>query len=193
MSALRFKNPDCVFLRIPKTGSTSVINGLLGGKEAAVDIRRDGFPVEWQSCFVFAMVRNPFDRLVSAFKMFRGKNFKRDPLYGCSRLSLALILRLVEDDEKPVTGDDLHARLKRHTIPMTHPYFGLSYAGYVGRFENFEYEWEHLSRLLAVPKRPMPHLRRSKPGDYRRCFSDRDKAVATRIFDRDLRTFEYTF
>jgi hypothetical protein len=166
---------------------------MLGGKEAATDIRRDQFPPEWREVFTFAIVRNPFDRLVSAYKMFRDKKFKRHPLYGSKKLTLELMLQLIEDEQKTVEGADLHARLKRHSIPMTDPYFGLQYVNYVARFEAFEKEWKRLCNILEIPLQPIPHCRASDPHDYRSYFTPELQREVERIFAKDLELYNYQF
>ena len=45
MSILLFDDPACVFIRIGKTGSTSVVKGLFGGARNAAIISTDG---RWQ-------------------------------------------------------------------------------------------------------------------------------------------------
>src|ERR1700745_2368355 len=98
MYILRYLSPECVMVRVPKTGSTSVIDGLLWGVDAA-EILIGEFPAQWRSLYSFGFVRNPFDRLVSAFHMFQGygvtteaeKDFR-------ANLTIARMLDLVEDN-----------------------------------------------------------------------------------------------
>jgi hypothetical protein len=60
MPAILFAKPECVFIRIPKTGSTSIVNGLLrtARRRQKIVSARD-YPIDWGEKFSFAFVRDP--------------------------------------------------------------------------------------------------------------------------------------
>lgn len=78
-----------VFIHIPKSGGTSVANALYGKRVShikAVVLRDRMGTGEYQRMFSFAVVRNPYDRLVSAYhyaKQGGGSEggIRRNPLY----------------------------------------------------------------------------------------------------------------
>jgi len=194
MPALRFSKPACVFLRIPKTGTTSILKGLLGGKENAAEIYRSSrIPEEWRHLFTFAMVRNPFTRFFSAYKMFEKKNFQREPLYGMSFLTPELSLRVVNDHTIPLEGKGLHSRLRMHVLPMTHPYLGLNQANYIGRFEEFEAEWYKLCGLLKTGTQPVRMDRQSEQVGYGNFYTPSLRQAVEKVYAQDLDEFGYTF
>jgi hypothetical protein len=171
------------------------LNGLLGGKSEAVEIYSDSslVPEEWKHLFSFAMVRNPYDRFLSAYRMFETKNFSREPIYGSKRLTPEIAFRVVEDDSISLIGNSLHSRLRRHLIPMTHPFLGLSEAQYVGRFENLEYEWKKLCELLKVGYPSLRAERKSSRVGYRDFYTPDLRTEMERLFRADLDTFSYTY
>jgi hypothetical protein len=60
----------CIFIHVPKAAGTSVNHALYGrtlGHYRAVELRRR-FPGLYQKCFVFSLVRNPWDRVLSAYR-----------------------------------------------------------------------------------------------------------------------------
>jgi hypothetical protein len=60
MPAILFAKPECVFIRIPKTGSTSIVYGLLrtARRRQKIVSARD-YPIDWGEKFSFAFVRDP--------------------------------------------------------------------------------------------------------------------------------------
>jgi hypothetical protein len=69
MPLFHLNNPPCLFAHIPTTGGHSLRKVVFGGDHLGPWFG-DELPPEWQALFRFGFVRNPFDRLVSAWKMF---------------------------------------------------------------------------------------------------------------------------
>jgi len=64
---------QCIFVHVPKAAGTSINRALYGrtlGHYRAVDLRQR-FPKLFERCFVFAFVRNPWDRVLSAYRFAR--------------------------------------------------------------------------------------------------------------------------
>nr|BDD48023.1 hypothetical protein 2 [Gammaproteobacteria bacterium] len=66
-SKTKFNN--CLFIKIPKTGTTSInqIVQQYGGHKTAIDWRKEFDDKQWRDMFKFTIVRNPYDRFVSGF------------------------------------------------------------------------------------------------------------------------------
>ena len=66
----RWHRAGCVFIHVPKAAGTSVNRALFGrtlGHYRATDVQRH-FPGLYRKSFVFAFVRNPWDRALSAYR-----------------------------------------------------------------------------------------------------------------------------
>ncbi len=151
MSTILFDRPPCVFVRIRKSGSTSIVRGLFGGIDRAVDVRHGEFPEYWRDRFSFAVVRNPYDRLVSAFLMFKTYSVATDDEARLrASLDLHRVLDIVEDPDVGMQGDDYRSKLKLHSAPYTHPFYCLDRVVYVARYERFEEEYRMLAGRLGI-------------------------------------------
>lgn len=84
----------CIFVHIPKAAGTSVAHGLFGrgvGHKSIYEYRKI-FGADFQEYFKFAVVRNPFSRVVSAYESLRRGGepgvAKRSPLRRRSALQV---------------------------------------------------------------------------------------------------------
>lgn len=195
MSILLFAEPACVFIRIGKTGSTSVVKGLFGGAPNAALISADGsWREEFNGLFTFAFVRNPFDRLYSCLRMFQ-----QAPAADAAdaerrrNLSLDLLMDILEDPRSAGNQVSLYAKIRGHALPMSTPGLHLDRCGFLGRFEHFERDYRRVAERLGLAVSSVPHERRTAPADYRPHFSPAQRARAERIYGADLARFGYRF
>lgn len=196
MSSILFTRPqfEAVMIRIPKTGSTSIVRGIFGGIGEGDSVVHGAPLAAWDKYFKFAFVRNPFDRLVSAFLMFKNyptetdaeKTFKES-------MTIRDVLNVIEDERQPLDREDYFSKLRKHAIPMTHPFFGLSKAEKVYRFESFESAYLELSHRFQINVEEIPHFRKSDRKHYSDYFDRNDRARAEAIFKSDCETFGYHY
>lgn len=184
---LKFSDPECVMVRIHKTGTTSIINGIFKNQQP---VRRHKFVPVWRRLFSFAFVRNPYDRLVSAYLMFR-------PQYKQNlneELTIEGLLNIIQNSKIKANSNGFLSHVKRHVIPMTSDYSNIQYAKHIYKFEQFAEEYAKLAMALNVTIKTIPHKLKSKNRrHYREYFDDRLLERATNIFSTDLKQFDYTF
>ena len=78
MSNFLIHNPGCIFIHIPKTAGTSIRMGFF--KEEFEGPAFGEIPAHWPSYFSFAFVRNPYDRVIRAWKMFARGTSEAEPV-----------------------------------------------------------------------------------------------------------------
>ena len=180
-------------VRIPKTGSTSIVKGLFGGIEQASGISLGVFPDAWRPLYAFAFVRNPYDRLASALRMFASYPVATEEERRFrDALALDRVLDLLDDPSVSPAGDGYLNKLKLHCLPMTSSFFHLDKVADIYRFEDFERGYAALARTLGLAPQAVPHVRKSGGQhdvawvrDHRRRVDD--------VFGGDLSAFGYTF
>ena len=126
MAAFLFPKAKCVLIHIPKNAGTSIRRGFFDGEyEGPV---QGSIPEEWMQYFRFAFVRNPYDRLISAWKMFtKGmeESVWKYPEDGNPNLTLEHFLEIAMDESIPFDfpkRDKFEVKLRHHAIPQTHPF-----------------------------------------------------------------------
>lgn len=193
--------PRCVFAHIPKTGGNSIRN-VFFDKRYEGPWFGDALPEGWEGLFKFAFVRNPFDRVVSAWKMFCDD--PRDGAWelekGILDLTLEEVLQLGLDDNaafghpwyNQITPTPL-IRLKNHILHHTHPYLGLQYVDFIGRFETLQQDFDHVMRQLDLPPAQLPKSNWTRRTHYREYFDDQIRQMAEDYYRDEIERFGYTF
>lgn len=166
MSNFRLRNPDCVLIHIPKTGGTSIRKGIWGSNYEGPCF--GSIPDDWSALYKFAFVRHPFQRFVSAWRMFT-EGAKGDPSWQLPLdhrdLTLAEFIDIVEDDTIIYDGrrSTFEEKIRHHTIPQTHPFNCLHLADYVARQENFCHEVKLICGRLGILLDSIPHMHVTTP------------------------------
>lgn len=185
----------CIFIEIQKTASSSIRSEL--GAQAGADHRtaseiqqRIGAAL-WNSYFSFAFVRNPWDRLVSAYFYRRsGGNQSPTDRQWAQRYPARF-------------QDFCHALEEFTSLPGEHMFRSqtswltslpeISPVRYVGRYETLQQDWHHVCMLTGIPFRPLPHLKKSTHDDYRLCYNETTRELIAARYQDDIRQFGYTF
>lgn len=195
----------CIFVHVPKTAGKSLL-GLFGlpefGRDFAGDPRiedpYDHVPVSryvsrpyFEEYFKFAVVRNPWDRLVSAFNYLDR---------GGSNL---LDKRFREQYLASYAGDfrafvqDLPRFLKtKHFAPQS---FYICDGGsgilvdHVGRFEDLSATVALLAARCGIDASALTHRNASPHQQYTDYYDDATRDLVANVYARDIRLFGYQF
>jgi hypothetical protein len=185
-----------IFMKPGRSATSSIFYSVLRGNGYSVCNPDD---CEWienitdeeikNDYFVFTVVRNPFDRLVSCYNAFMTLD-----LNGVGRVSF----------EEFVMGRGLSHILyedntftNEHWMPL-HYYYELSpnerYVDFVLMVENLDEDWKKLSEKIDVPDTiPHTHVNSYPHNNYREYYDDALIEEVSRIYKRDLELFDYEF
>lgn len=150
MSNFYIPKYDCIFIHIPKTAGGAVRN-LFFNKEYEGPFF--GFNKIQQSKFSFCFVRNPYDRILSAYK-FTAKKFPEEQRTFQQFLAIATD----ESIKYHIAYLSKHYNefIRHHTLPQTHEYNCLNYATFVGRYENLQSDWKIVCKKIGAEYEPLP-------------------------------------
>jgi hypothetical protein len=175
-----------VFFPNSKVAQRSIARYLLADR---VIVRKDD-PAAWEARFAllddarldrifkFTIVRNPFDRVVSAFFYLR----KKCRGYAFDQFVVEVLGRQ-------------GAAFDPHFDPQSDGLFhdGALLVDHVGRFESIQDSWRVIAGRIGAPT-PLPHEGRSKrAASYAGYFSDEARRVVERLYRDDLLNFGYSF
>jgi chondroitin 4-sulfotransferase 11 len=190
-----------VFIHIPKAAGTAINEALYGrfmGHVRASDIERSGSPA-LRALPRFAIVRNPWDRLVSAYRFVKRGGGIGGPNAGRVRRARQYRAPQFETFERFVhewlAGRDL-AKLD----PVFHPQSlyvcgrdGDLLVNHLGHYEDLDTTLRFLHESLPALG-PFPQSNRSGgPVDYRTFYTPQLADLAGFIYADDVRIFGYSF
>jgi hypothetical protein len=156
-----------------------------------VELRRHGILSEQELArrFVFCVVRNPWDRLVSLhhLTMQSPRLGLADRPFGNS--FSALVEHIAGGNAPPIGYYSFDGwSLAR---PQTDWLDGIE-VDYVGRFESLAKTWSDICHHLEINVN-LPHANASRHRDYRTYYTDETAALVADAYRKDIECFGYSF
>lgn len=185
----------CIFIHIPKTGGTTIENILRGNKtpesqgstHRKIAFYKRTYLSDFKSYYKFACVRNPWDRLVSAFfYMSSGGNQ--------SKWDKSVAQEWGKDFKSFVKNINTLKNniFLKPQIMFTHVNELLS-VDHVMRFESFESETKKITSQLNIPINEIYKVRESKHNHYTEYYDNKTREIVAEKYAKDIECFGYKF
>ncbi len=140
-------------------------------------------PLKLSDFFVFAFVRNPFDRLVSEYHFLR---LNRSMPFNDFVLKL---VTMVFDLNKLEEWFSLHLLPQIEFVSLD----GEIRCNLIGRFESLDEDYRKVCEALGIDCRPLPQFKKSTRQHYKNYYSAESRAVVENLYRKDLEAFNYEF
>lgn len=196
-----FDEKRCIFVHVPKTAGVSVSRELFGnlsGGHTPITTYEVVFPKrDFESYFKFAFVRNPWDRLYSAYRFLKaGGMSEGDRLWAERNLSgVTGFAEFVTDHLRRS-----HILSSSHFVPqhrfLCRPGSKRVLVDFVGRYESLERDFQAVKRRMGFDTPGgLPHFNRGKSGvfDYRAAYTPEARRIVADVYGVDAELFGYTF
>lgn len=198
-----FDSLKCIFIHVPKAAGVSVCRALFGGLAGGhthIGMYQMVFSkTEFADYFKFTFVRNPWDRLLSAYAFLQSGGLDESDRQW-SRANL----HQFETFEDFVLGWVTEANIISHIhfIPQYRfvclPFSKRIGVDFVGRYEHLERDFAHVRDRLGLESTvKLPHHNRgpgaARPGDFRRHYTAAMREVVERVYAQDIELFGYTW
>ena len=190
-----YDQKQAIFVHITKTAGTSVALTLFGALpyhyrawEYRVIFGRDDF----QRYFKFAFVRNPWDRLYSAFSFLKGGGWDDNDKKWAEE-NLADIDDFNDFVMNWLTPDRLYAFI--HFWPQSDficESNNNAMVDYLAYFETIREDFDIIAKKIDC-KEPLQHTNASKRLGYKDIYSEAAKQKVASLYARDINNFGYTF
>lgn len=190
-----FDENECIFVHIPKVAGSSVKGCLFPnqhgpGHRLAMDYYLEN-PKKFKKYFVFCFVRNPYDRLVSAYHYLMGGGkgpadvrFRDKHLLEYKDFSDFLRNGLA----KPDVAGWWHFRPQYLYVIN---FEGELIVDYIGRFENIDHDFSEIVKKLGV-KAELPHSNKSDRNSYEKYFDKELQEIAYNFYKEDFEMLGYS-
>jgi hypothetical protein len=187
-----------IFVHIPKTAGVSVCEALYGTSVIGhARLRHYQVVYDWAtyaSYFKFAFVRNPWDRLVSAYEFLRAGGWHAgDRRWAAEHVTVYGSFEAFV--RKGLPRPEVMAW--RHFQPqrpfLADPLTGRIGVDFVGRFESLQADFRTIAERIGI-RAELPHRNRSRAATpYRDAYTPATAAVVRRLYARDVDAFGYVF
>lgn len=194
-SLIPFDKHRCMFVHIPKAAGISVSRKLFGclggGHTPLVDYAHVFSADEFKDYFKFTFVRNPWDRLLSAYMFLRSGGLNGEDTQWAARH-----LAPYADFNDFVMGwvNENNIWTKLHFYPQS--YFltldGRLAVDFIGRFEHIDDDFAYIAARLGINSR-LEHLNSSGERNYRDYYSQESADVVARVYREDIALLAYRF
>ena len=193
-----FDEHRCIFVHIPKCAGISVVKSLFGNFDCGhTSLKRYQImfaPGEFKNYFKFTIVRNPYDRLVSAyFFMKKGGVNEKDKKWAEKNLSPyadfdAFVKGWVN---KKNIRSGLHFRPQCGFICLEKNRPGMDFIGY---YENLESDFSFICRKLQMNSTLHEANRNlSREKNYREYYTDETRKIVADVYAGDIQVLGYSF
>ncbi|MCC5987906.1 MAG: sulfotransferase family 2 domain-containing protein [Pararhodobacter sp.] len=193
----------CIFTHVPKTGGKSVLAAfglpMLGteydGSLTHIENPYGHRPLrnEWKEqladYFCFAIVRDPLERLASAFFYLDAGGCNRfDAAYRDQHLSVyrGNFLAFVEKLERHIDHDHFRPQSWWLTSPE-----GVLLPDFIGRYETLQSDFANIASRIGLETPALAHLNASRRPPVNTCYTVQARRKTAEIYAEDFRLLEY--
>jgi hypothetical protein len=194
-----FDEQKCIFVHITKCAGVSISKSLLGNLGGG-HLRIPHYQLifskrEFEDYFKFTFVRNPWDRLVSAFLFLKkGGVNKVDKVWAAENLSH------FEDFHTFVTEwvNRKNVNTWKHFVPqykfVCEPGDLTPKVDFIGHFERLGNDFTYIQKRLGI-NTALQHLNKTAGSkrDYKEYYTQATKEIVAHVYEEDIRIFGYDF
>ena len=200
----RFDETKSIFIHIPKAGGISIIKSLYGNRAGGIGHRTYKHFMfvygeeNFNNYFKFTFVRNPYDRLYSAYTFLKkggmnevDKRFNNEILSNYKTFE-ELVMKGLKDEN--ILNLDLWTHFYPQYQFIYSPELELM-VDFVGRFENLNEDYEKIREKIGTGE-PLKHLNKTKDkkeNDYREVYTPDMAEKVAEVYKKDIELFGYSF
>jgi hypothetical protein len=196
-------NPAWIFVHIQKTGGNAVRSVLRAELDdahkhyLARELRQVYGEATWASCFKFAFVRNPWDRLVSWWSMIDDAHERsgspRNSFFGYVQQNARSFEEFLSRCTDEVLDADGRKQIFRNQIDYLVDENGTVIVDFVGRFERLQESFDEVTARLGLKRIELPRLNVSRHSNYTDYYTTAMAEEVGRRYARDIDVFGYRF
>ena len=197
-------NHKSIFVHIPKTAGNSITSILTElsksdmGFSPKIAKHAKAFEVKallggkiWDQYFTFAMVRNPWDLMVSSYHWWQQKA-KGIPYHSNHALKVGKMKDLNEFLNSRYGQEQINER-RGNIFDWITDRNGNIIIDFIGKAESLDKDWLYICEQIGIEHHPIPHINKSQRRDYQEYYTDQTKDLVYRRFKKTIDRFGYEF
>jgi hypothetical protein len=148
-------------------------------------------PHDIQNYFIFTSVRNPFERVLSAFKYLKkgginASDARTRDEYQMQRMSFSAFV--FKNLHKTIEDSCVHFVPQFEFIS---PHFDK--LSFIARFETLQNDFNIVCDKIGIPRQELPHKNKTQHKHYTEYYNDETKQIVAEKYARDIEQFGYQF
>lgn len=153
----------------------------------------------WDKYYSFGFVRNPWDRLVSWYKMIseRPNENRENKLWQYVRNNSNSFSDFIKNCTETISYEKMGINYeKSFVLPQLHYFTNLEgevIVDFIGKFETLHQDFSTVLNVNKLPGSPLSHENQTQKTDYQLYYDDETKKIVASRFKTDIDYFEYTF
>ncbi|MBN2087436.1 sulfotransferase family 2 domain-containing protein [Candidatus Peregrinibacteria bacterium] len=199
-SFMSYDKYHCIFIHIPKTAGVSITRTLFGhliGHFSVAEYQIVFSKKEFNSYFKFAIVRNPWDRVFSAYNFLKnGGMTEEDKEWANKNIS-----QYTNFNDFIKNGLKKPSILKwRHFLPQCDficvPHSNKPLVDFIGHFENINEDFQYIKKKMSLDDNLILKHENVNPGkklDYRDYYDDKAQKIVSEVYKNDIKILGYNF
>lgn len=189
----------CIFIHIPKCAGSSINQQLKLKSVGFSGHSPASYHTEYlNKYFSFSFVRNPYDRIASAYKYFQKLNeghrwYKRNKIISdkASEMSFNEFVNHIPDFIKLMNREEGSFESGIHFQPFS--YFLNERIDYIGKTENSNVDYIKVCEKLGLQKKPLRKINTTNSLNYQKLYIEESKDAVYNIYKEDIKKYNYEF
>lgn len=204
-----------VFIAINKTATTSIRTSLhdksdvnavadtqspyyfhATAKRLKIEFKKNSW--DWNSYFKFSFVRNPWDRIVSAYfyrlKMvkhwnkIKPKDKYTHDVFECFKVQLHSVSNFNQWLKKYANHESVNLHQHKFLYDGDE-----KLVNFVGKYENLSDDFNYVMSKVGCEHIKLPFLNKSNRTDYKNYFDDETRKLIKKYYSKDINLFNYKY
>ena len=191
---------QCIFIHIPKCAGSSInldlkltSVGFSGHSPASCH-----FDYTNQGYFSFTFVRNPYDRVASAYKYFKKlvpghRWYKRNSIIAdlANELDFNGFVGHINDFKLLMKREEGSYESGIHFQPFS--YFLDEPIDFIGQYENIQHDYFSIRSKLNLPIKNLPKTNSTNNLKYQELYNENTKSIVYNTYKEDIKKYNYKF
>ena len=152
------------------------------------------FDPKCQRYHKFSIVRNPWDRILSAYTFYKS-----------NKIADFLLDKDIEFNDwikiiyKPQYKNLKHGKLSVQLLQIGNQYHWLTdhqnkiCMDFILRFENINQDFDEFTQKFDLPQQKFPHINKSKHKHYTEIYNNQSIDIVSRVCKKDIKYFKYKY
>ena len=195
------KEHKCIFIHVPKTGGTSIEKVFKtkmpsSCKHLTMSDYENELKTEIEKYFIFSVIRNPWDRLVSYWKHRQGK--PHAPIDGKINEFGKWLKFISSLDLNNLNGVTVRGNIHDFKTGLDLQFKCLvnnknEINANLIRFENLQQDFNTICDKIGIPRQQLPHRLKTKHKHYTEYYDEETKQIVAEKYAKDIEYFGYQF